>query len=205
MKRIVSACMALFLIAVSILTCFAVAPCVGLDSSVPPDYKQSDSRWADVVYSNCADPSQTIRNTGCGICAAADMIAFWFDPEVTPVEMGALSVRLDTVSDRGGTYDRFFDLIADCYPFTACESTSDIARVIICLNEGGLVIAKFSSGVWNPDHSRRHACLLYSYDIDDGFRLHDPGWPPGLMSAIIGHGSYEAVRDSVERFWLYWH
>lgn len=170
----------------------------------PPDFKQTDPRWRDMVYSSHGDTSQLLKDHGCGVCAVADMIAYWFDDSITPVEIAELSMRIGTCGYNSGTSRLFYNAITEHYPFSRFVETSHIDTAIECLESGGLVIVSFKSGVWNPNKSKRHSCLLYSYSKYDGFRLNDPGWPDGLMSKIIGHGSYEEVAEHAERYWCYW-
>lgn len=171
-----------------------------------PDYKQDDPRWASFIYSSHGDPGQTVKLTGCALCAAADMVAYWFDPGVTPLEMAKLSMRLGTCAFTGGTSKQFWYELAKQYPFSAFQETTYIDTAIRCLNDGGLVIVSFVGGVWvDPtNRGKAHACLIYSYDDMDGFRLHDSSWPEGVMSRIIGHAAYEKVKVAARAYYCYW-
>lgn len=188
----------LFIAALMLLwLCFAEQICL-------PDYKQTDPRWRDMVYSSHGDTSQLLKDHGCGVCAVADMIAYWFDDSITPVEIAELSMRIGTCGYNSGTLRYFYNAITEHYQFSRFVETSCIETAIECLESGGLVIVSFKSGVWDPNESKRHSCLLYSYSEEDGFRLNDPGWPDGLMSVIMGHGTYESIEKNAERFWCYW-
>lgn len=173
----------------------------------PPDYKQSDQRWADYPYTICDDPEQTIGNGGCGLAAMCDIIACWFDPDITPIDLAELSMHeFGTCSDDGATYTTFFVKMAEEYPFSAFKETHALNDAIQCLEEGGLVIVIFSGGRWEiPGETSTHACCLYSYSEDDDFRVHDPAWPEGIMSTIMGHVHYDDMAEHAKTFYCYWH
>lgn len=192
-----------------ILIVYLAFACVNSDSSLKsiPDFKQDDIQWADIIYSSHGDKAQTIKKNGCALCAAANLIAYWFDDSITPIDMAKLSIQLGTCSYNGGTYSRFFSELAQQYPFIKYQNTTDIDIAIQCLDEGGLVIVSFIGGVWVESQQRgkaAHACLIYSYSEEDGFRLHDSNWPAGIMSIIIGHSTYEKVKAAARMYHCYW-
>ncbi len=156
-----------------------------------PDFKQDDPRWAHETYSSHGDRTQTIESHGCGICAAANIIAYWFNPTVTPVDMARLSERLGTVAYQGGTYPAFFELIADRYPLNVTR-TRDPTAVAGCLDAGGLVIIVYG----------RHASLIYAHTGED-YWLHDSGWGDDLLSRIMGHRRYDKFKALDAVFYCY--
>lgn len=167
-----------------------------------PDFKQGDPRWVGIMYSNHGDPEQTIKKGGCGLCAIANVIAYWFDPAITPVEIAALSVRTGHCTDKGGTYITFNEDITQYYPLRVIKS-ADIADAIKCLESGGLVVAVMSGGVWNQKPTTRHAVTIYAH-VDGDIYLHDPAWLDPFMSQIIGHTTVEKMASSAEWYYCYW-
>lgn len=197
MKRRVSAFIALALYTVCLLSgCFAATYRDTPESDVP-DFKQADKRWAMTMYSNHGDITQTLRDHGCAVCVAADIVAYWFDSTVTPVDMAELSYKFGTIADRSGTKDTFWVMLAKRYPFKAFKVTDDIETAIECLNDGGLVCAK------TLYKGKGHAILLYAY-VDGEFYWREPSCLDPFLSLIIGHGSYEEVMDKAIKYRCYW-
>ena len=50
----------------------------------PVDYKQYDSKWGSKMYSATGKSTQTVKTSGCGPTAAADVVATLKDSSVTP-------------------------------------------------------------------------------------------------------------------------
>lgn len=189
--------------------CFMLILALSMATSVaeiPPDYKQSDKRWADYPYTICNNSNQTIGNCGCGIVAMCDIIACWYDPEITPIELAELSMhKFNTCAATGGTYPSFFSKIAQEYPFSDFKESDDIQFAIQCLEEGGLVIVLFEGGYWSiPGEDSMHACCLYSYSVEDEFRVLDPAWADEVLSMIMGHVFYEDMIEYGKYFYCYW-
>lgn len=161
-------------------------------STFVPDFKQTDSRWAQTMYSNHGDKAQTIKRGGCGICAAANVIAYLCDSSVTPVTMAKLSVNLGTCSDGGGTYPRFYTLLPYYYPVSV-SVTCDLAQATACIDQGGLVIMS----------SERHARVIYAHTGDD-YWLHDSGWGDDLMSQIMGHTTRAKLLTKNAQYYCYY-
>ena len=126
----------------------------------PVDYKQYDSRWGSIKYSTHTS-KQTIRNSGCGVTAMADIIATWFDPAITPKEMAALAVKKGYRTYNAGTSWGFFDYIAKQYPFQKYARTKNHALAIQALSEGALCVASMSPGYWT---SGGHFICLWKCD-----------------------------------------
>lgn len=51
----------------------------------PVDYKQYDSRWANVMYNCPGNANDTIKIAGCGPTCTAMIVASLKDSKVTPV------------------------------------------------------------------------------------------------------------------------
>ena len=126
----------------------------------PVDYKQYDSRWGSIKYSTHTS-KQTIRNSGCGVTAMADIIATWFDDSITPKEMAALAVKKGYRTYNAGTSWGFFDYIAKQYPFAKYARTKNHTVAIQALEEGALCVASMAPGYWT---SGGHFICLWKCD-----------------------------------------
>ncbi|MBR4635772.1 MAG: peptidoglycan-binding protein, partial [Clostridia bacterium] len=95
----------------------------------PVDYKQYDSKWAKVMYSNHSDTKQTIKSSGCGPTAMADIVATMVDSHVTPVTLAELSLKWGCRTYSDGTAWSFFPKIADYYGFSKYVKSSTLATL----------------------------------------------------------------------------
>lgn len=116
----------------------------------PTDYKQYDSRWGNVVYTlnNTYNKKQTIRNSGCGPTSMADIVSTWWEKDVTPKEMAALSVKHGYRTTNSGTAWGFFSFIAKKYNASKFVQTSSFETMKNCLASGGLVVVSFRPSKW---------------------------------------------------------
>lgn len=171
-----------------------------------PDFKQANPQWANYIYSSHNDSSQTIKNTGCALAALANIIYYWFDKTITPIDLAELSMKkFYSCNYSGGTSSYFFHALAQEYPFSNFLSTSNIDYAIQCIEEGGLVIVSLNGGVWVPSFTQgHHTCCIYNYSEEDGFRMSDPAAPEGIMSQIYGHASYDKLKEYASWFYCYW-
>ena len=85
----------------------------GTNSKKPVDYKQYDSRWGSVIYTmnNTYSKKQTIKSSGCGPTSMADIVATWWDKNITPKELCALSVKHGYRTQNSGTAWSFFKFV----------------------------------------------------------------------------------------------
>ena len=122
----------------------------GTNTKQPVDYKQYDSRWGSVVYTknNTHDKSQTIKNSGCGPTAAADIVATWFDKSVTPKTLAAYSVANGYRTDNSGTAWGFFKSVAKKYGASNFVQTSSYATAEAAIKNGCLVVCSVGPGIW---------------------------------------------------------
>lgn len=126
-----------------------------------PDYKQYDSKWGSIMYSCYGNKNQTIKNSGCGPTAMANVVAALEDKKVTPPMLAEFSVAKGHRSISGGTAWSFFDDIADEYGFTKYVKTSSLATAKSCLETGGYVVASMAPGYWT---SNGHFITLWKHD-----------------------------------------
>lgn len=127
---------------------YLLADTVSSGAKKPTDYKQYDSRWKNMMYSNHGDKKQTIGSSGCGPTAMANIVAAWFDPAVSPVELCACAVEQGYRTYNSGTAFDFFAAMAKRYAFAAFRMTADTDAVIAALNRGALAVACMGPGYW---------------------------------------------------------
>ena len=136
----------------------------------PVDYKQYDKKWASVMYSNHGDKKQTIKSSGCGPTAMADIVATLIDSEVTPVTLAELSLKWGCRTYSDGTAWSFFPKIADYYGFSKYVKSSTLATLKSCLDSGGYIVASMGKGYWT---SGGHFICVWKYD-DKYIYANDP-------------------------------
>jgi hypothetical protein len=145
----------------------------------PVDYKQYASAWASVMYSNHGDRNQTIKSSGCGPTAMADILATWLDPAITPVEMCELAIKNGFRTYNDGTAQAFFPFVAQRYGLK-CVVTSKTDDVVLAVKSGALVVALMGKGYWtNGGH---YICL---WDVrGDQIYANDPASPSRTHASI---------------------
>ena len=116
----------------------------------PINYKQYDSRWGSTIYTknNTYNKSQTIRNSGCGPTAMADIVATWWDNKVTPKTLAALSVANGYRTENSGTAWDFFRFCAQKYGARKFVQTTSIATLKSALQEGAYAVVSFAPSKW---------------------------------------------------------
>lgn len=136
---------------------FAVATTSGATSSSgsskfvkPVDYKQYDSKWGRVVYTqnNTYNKSQTIKSSGCGPTSAADVVATFWDKSITPVELAAYSVSRGYRTKNSGTSWSFFKDVAQKFGASKFVQTSSYATAAAALSDGALVVVSVKKSRW---------------------------------------------------------
>lgn len=127
----------------------------------PVDYKQYDSRWASVMYSNHSDKKQTIKSSGCGPTSMADIVATVKDSKITPVEMAKFALAKGCRTNNEGTAWAFFPKVADEYGFSKYRKATSLADLKSCLDTGGYIVASMGKGYWT---SGGHYICVWKYD-----------------------------------------
>lgn len=142
----------------------------------PKDYKQNDSRWKGKCYSSKNDKSQTMGVAGCGPTAAADIVAQFCDPAVTPWDVAQWFMTKKFRRDGSGTLWGAFKWIATKYKGKgirkfAAGSKSSYKAAIKALDEGALVVANMGPGYWTKNG---HYIVLWKCDGEYMYAC-DPG------------------------------
>ena len=143
------------------LTWAALAGDGGGEYKQPVDYKQYDSRWASVMYSNHGDKKQTIKSSGCGPTSMADIVATVKDSKITPVEMAKFALAKGCRTNNEGTAWAFFPKVADEYGFSKYRKATSLADLKSCLDTGGYIVASMGKGYWT---SGGHYICVWKYD-----------------------------------------
>ena len=164
----------------------------------PVDYKQYDSRWGSVVYTknNTYNRSQTIKNSGCGPTAMADIVATWWDSSVTPVTMAALSVANGYRTENSGTAWGFFKFVAQKYKASKFIQTSSVETAKNALENGALIVVSFKKSKWT---NGGHYCVLWKYE-NNTFYVNDPA----SASSSRATGTYNEVKDAAKQFFIFY-
>jgi peptidoglycan hydrolase-like protein with peptidoglycan-binding domain len=147
----------------------------------PKDFKQGDFRWGKLMYSK-SNPKLTISNNGCGVAAAADVVATWWDATVTPKEMATLAIKNGYCAEGSGTYRTFYAFLANKYKASKFIRTGDTALVKKALLEGAYVVALMGKGYWTGGG---HYITAWKYDpATDRIYANDPAsWTRTSASA----------------------
>jgi peptidoglycan hydrolase-like protein with peptidoglycan-binding domain len=180
-----------------LLVTYNMQPASGAANPVRPvDYKQFDARWRYVMFSNHGDATQTIKSSGCGPTAMADILATWFDPAITPVETCKMAVDGGFRTYSSGTTYAFFDWIAGKYPFSKYGQTAYTDVAIDALKKGALVIAVMGPGYWTK---QGHYICLWKYDAaTDRIYACDPG------SSTRTYSSATIFRNESKRYFVFY-
>lgn len=169
----------------------------------PPDFKQYDSRWASKMYSNHGDKAQTMKSSGCGPTAMADIVAEWWDKSITPYDLALKSLEWGCRTYDSGTSGTFFKKCADFYKAKSYKTASGIDAVKTCLDEGGYVIVCFGAGTKGKAGYQKwtkggHYCCIWGYK-GDTYYINDPA------SALSSRakGTREEILNTRKGFYLF--
>lgn len=148
----------------------AVASAPSGSFNQPKDFKQYDSRWGNKVFTSTGNNNQTMRNSGCGPTAAANVVATVKDSSVTPWTLAQIAMQKGYRTANSGTAWGFFQYIAGVYGFSKFVQTSNMTTMKACLDAGGYVVASMGPGYWT---SGGHYITLWKYD-DTYIYANDP-------------------------------
>ena len=162
----------------------------------PPNFKQYDSRWANKMYSSHGDKAQTMKSSGCGPTSAADIVALWWDSNITPYDLALKSLEWKTRTYDSGTSSTFFRKVAELYKASKYQTTSNVDTAIDCLRNGGLVVVCFGRSKWT---NGGHYCCLWKY-ADGVFSVNDPA----SSAKNRATGTYNEVKAARKGFYLFY-
>lgn len=137
----------------------------------PTDFKQGDSRWAKNMYSSHGDKSQTMKNSGCGPTACANVVNTLVDPNVNPWTLAQLSMSWGTRTYSNGTAWGFFKKVFDYYKkFSKFIQTTSMTTAKSCIDAGGYVVCSMKPGYWTKGG---HFITMWKYQ-DGQIYCNDP-------------------------------
>lgn len=127
----------------------------------PVDYKQYDSKWGSKMYSATGKKTQTVKTSGCGPTAAANVVATLKDKSVTPWTLCQLYLQKGYRTASNGTAWAAMKWTAQKYGFSKFIQTSSLATLKACLDAGGYVVCSMGPGYWT---SAGHYITAWKYD-----------------------------------------
>lgn len=139
----------------------STTPVTGVKFKQPEDFKQYDSKWAKKMYSSVNDTSQTMKSSGCGPTAAADVVATLKDANVTPWDLAQLYMKQGFRTKSNGTSWSAFKWTATKYGFSKFVKTSSLASLKACIDAGGYVVCSMGPGYWT---SGGHYICAWKYE-----------------------------------------
>lgn len=128
----------------------------------PVDYKQYDSKWANKMYSNHNDKSQTMKSSGCGPTATADVVATLKNKSEQPyVQLAQLAMQWGDRTYDNGTNWSFFPHVQKYFGFSKMVQSSTWSALTACLDAGGYVVCSMGPGYWTTGG---HYICVWKYD-----------------------------------------
>lgn len=170
----------------------------------PPNFKQYDSRWASKMYSNHNDKKQTMKSSGCGPTSMADIVAEWWDVNITPYDLAKMSMDWGTRTYDSGTSSTFFKRVAEKYSAKKYQTTSSLSTVRTCLDAGGYVIVCFGKGTSGKPGYKKftlggHYCCIWGYK-GDTYYVNDPA----SSSASRSKATTAEINNCRKGFYCFW-
>jgi len=171
---------------------------LGLSAKQPPDFKQYDPRWGGRMYSSHGDKKQTVKSSGCGPTAAADVVAAFWDEKATPVELAEFALEKGMRTYDSGTRAAFFRAIWQKYAPSAkySHAVTSMNRLNECVTGGGLAVVCFGKRKWTKSG---HYCVIYGFD-GESYLINDPA----SASAARAKGTVSEVKAARKAFYLFW-
>lgn len=170
----------------------------GTNTSKPVDYKQYDSRWGSIVYTrnNTYNKNQTIKSSGCGPTACADIIATFFDKSVTPVPLAAFSVAKGYRTQNSGTDWDFFEAVAKEFKASKFLQTSSYNTAKAAQDDGALVVVSVRKSRWtNGGH------FICWWDTDSKYvYINDPA----SASSSRAKAPYSELKTAAKQYFCIW-
>lgn len=169
----------------------------------PVSYLQTDPKWKNHNYSAKGE-KKTIGSAGCGVTAAAMVIATLKDKNVTPVTTAEWSMAHGYKALNQGTYYTYFVPQFKQYGITCRQlnasnlygksSSSAHTEALNALKNGNLVIACMGKGHWT---SAGHFILLYKYE--NGYvYINDPA----SIKADRTKNTWDLFAKQVKYMWV---
>ena len=164
----------------------------------PVDFKQYDSRWGSILYTqnNNYSQNQTIKSSGCGITSMADIIATWWDSKITPKETAAEAVAKGYRTKNSGTDPGYFKFCAKKYGASKYVAGASIATALSCIADGGLVICNVGPGVWTKNG---HYIVWWKCDGTNVY-INDPA----SAASARAKNKLETLKKQTKGYYCFW-
>lgn len=170
----------------------------GTTNSKPVDYKQYDSRWAKVVYTqnNTYNKKQTIKSGGCGVTSAADVVATFWDKTITPVEMAKYSVDHGYRTKNSGTAWGFFKSIANKYGASKFVQTGSYSTAKSALSTGAIVVVSVGPSIFT-----KGGHYIVWWKSEDGYNYVND---PASASSSRAKNLEKHIKNAAKQFFCFW-
>ncbi len=164
----------------------------------PKNFKQYDSKWGSTVYTrnNTYNKRQTIRNSGCGPTAMADIVATWWDVAATPKTLAALAVKQGYRTTNSGTAWGFFKYCANKYGASKFVQTSSTTTLKAALQNGAYAVVSFGHSKWTK---LGHFCCIWKWD-GKYFYINDPA----SASSTRAKGTEKEVQNAHKQYFIFY-
>lgn len=172
-----------------------VAPQSVTPGTRPKDYKQYAAAWAKKMYSSTGNKSQTMKSSGCGPTAMANIVATFGNPSITPWDLAQLAMKWGCRTANSGTAWSFFKKVFLHYTcFSKFEENGSHATAIAALNQGALVVASMGPGYWTKGG---HFITLWKCDGTTMYAC-DPASGSRKQQALT------AFKGQVKRYFIFY-
>ena len=173
-------------------------PTTGTNTKKPVDYKQYDRRWGKVVYTqnNTHNKKQTIKNSGCGVTAGADVVATFWDKSVTPKTLAQYSVANGYRTKNSGTAWPFFRALAQKYKASKFVQTSSYTTAKNALGEGAIVVVSVGPSIFT-----KNGHFITWWKSEGGYNYVND---PASASSSRAKNLEKHIRNAAKQFFIFW-
>lgn len=164
----------------------------------PADYKQFDARWRGKVYSAVGDARQTMKTSGCGPSACADVISTFCDKSITPWQVAQEFMEKGFRTRKSGTAYGAFKWAFQKYKGKGlsrfAQGRKCHAAVKAALAEGALAVALMGPGYWTRGG---HYIVVWKWEGGVVYAC-DPG------SSVRKRQAEDAFKKQARRYFVFW-
>lgn len=170
----------------------------GTNTTKPVDYKQYDSKWGSVVYTqnNTYNRKQTIKNSGCGVTAAADVVATFWDKSVNPKILAQYSVANGYRTKNSGTAWSFFKAIAQKYKASKFIQTASYTTAKNALGEGAIVVVSVGPSIFT-----KNGHFITWWKSEDGYNYVND---PASAASSRAKNLEKHIKNAAKQFFIFW-
>ena len=169
----------------------------------PVDYKQTDKKWGSLPYAVDGEKS-TIKTSGCGPTAMADVLAAIVSPYIDPVTCASWARQHGYKAYNAGTFYSYIVAQAAAFGVVARRlNTSSVygqpthaihAKALAELKKGNWIIACMGKGNWTKSG---HFIVAYGYENGMVY-INDPA----STKANRACNTWELFKSQVKVYWV---